>query len=532
MNNLATRLGSILTASLLFTGCASTPFEPSIGFQEHREVTKTRIIDHAEQISKENSHDIETEGARGFSSLEHDQVILLGNKTVDAYLRSIADKILSAYPGPKPDYSIRCIFSDSLDAHASYSNNIFISTGWLINLSSEDELAAVIAHELSHIILKHPFTLQNRKDDQETIGKLTFLVSTMNALAESKGSSTLPENSKALSVFMTGAALLEIKKTLWDPEISRRQEEEADFLAIDLLDKAGYNREGMILVLQTLDRYRDSIRAKELKLEQEIEKRLNYIDNAIMSNIQAGNITQALNIGINSSINMLTETIHRQAESVINYLRRSHLDPVTREIRASEYITYHYTTLPPRRKTQEFSHALQKTGFDETLKAFTNIKLAETHARNGNILAATKLIKPALASVGDQSPYAWETKAMIERLQNNSKSEVSSLEKSIDLGGSPKAFNRLAEIYITKGRLNRALEILDAGEARYGDNSAFIPARLRVYAAKNDSINYDKTIEECTKQKSKLIRNACAEIDEKRNGKKSSLRSFLLKLGS
>lgn len=531
VNSRAIHLGSILTATLLLAGCASTSSGPLLGFQDSTEITKTRLIDQAERLSTENSQGKETEGVRGFSSVEHDGITPMGNKAVDAYLHSIAGRLIAAYPGQKPNYSIKCIFSDSLDAHASYSNNVFISTGWLMSVSSEDELAALIAHELSHLILSHPFTLQNRRDDQDDLGNLIVITSTMTSVVESKGSSFLPANSKAPSILMAGIALLEAKKTLWDPEINRRQEEDADFLAIDLLDKAGYNRDGMILILQMLDRYRDSIRAKELKQEQEMTRRQDDIDKMIMANIEAGNIDQALSSGINNGIKILGETIQREAASRIKHLRSTHMDPVVREGRASEYIDNHYPTLPPRLKSSELSHALQKTGFHESREAFTDMKLAEAHALHGNILTASKVIKSPLAKEGRQSSYAWEVNATIDQRKNDTTSEVTSLKKSIDLGGSPKTFNRLAEIYLSQGKADQALGVLDMGEKKYGDDSVFIPGRVRVLAAKGDNINYEAALDACAKQKSKSIKAECEAFDAQKSGGKAGIRALKRRIG-
>ncbi len=46
--------------------------------------------------------------------------------------------------------------SDAFNAFTDAQGNLVISTGALRSLESEEELAALLGHELSHLILKHP----------------------------------------------------------------------------------------------------------------------------------------------------------------------------------------------------------------------------------------------------------------------------------------------------------------------------------------------------------------------------------------
>jgi predicted Zn-dependent protease len=141
---------------------------------------------------------------------------------------------------PMPDiyngYHVAILDSPDLNAFATTGGHIFVCRGLMEALTNEDALAAVLAHEIAHIQLRHSIELiKNTQLTQE------------------------------LSDFAEQSAGLDEQELLFDNSVreldsllvkgySRRQEFAADSYAIKLLADAGYSPAGLIDVLTLLQR--------------------------------------------------------------------------------------------------------------------------------------------------------------------------------------------------------------------------------------------------------------------------------------
>lgn len=127
------------------------------------------------------------------------------------------------------------------NAFACPGGIIFITKGMLMSAKNEDELAAILAHEIAHI---------NNKDGISAISSarwteaLTIIGTTA---AKQYGS---PEFSRLVSIFE--GSIDDIFKTIVVNGYSQQQEFNADEKAVDYLQKAGYNPSAISDVISTL----------------------------------------------------------------------------------------------------------------------------------------------------------------------------------------------------------------------------------------------------------------------------------------
>ncbi len=83
--------------------------------------------------------------------------------------------------------------SDALNAFTDASGHLVISTGAVRAMESEDELAALLGHELSHLILKHP----QGKDAMKSLPLgMDTMTSVQDAAAELEGPASLSRHSE------------------------------------------------------------------------------------------------------------------------------------------------------------------------------------------------------------------------------------------------------------------------------------------------------------------------------------------------
>lgn len=138
-------------------------------------------------------------------------------------------------------YYVAVLDSDQINAFASSGGHILVTRGLLACASSEDSLAAVLAHEIAHIQLQHG--IKAIKGDRWTNAALTVAGSTVTALSDG-------EMREAVAAF--DESVDSIVTTMVNKGYSQSQEYEADATALEIMAAAGYNPHAMTEMLGQL----------------------------------------------------------------------------------------------------------------------------------------------------------------------------------------------------------------------------------------------------------------------------------------
>jgi len=165
------------------------------------------------------------------------------NQELQNYLNLICKALVinSSYPPPYNGYFVMILNSPTLNAFATSGGHIFLTKGFIDAAPSEDALAAIIAHELSHIMLKHGINIINEMKINEEI----------DIIARRAGSFS---NNNNQVVFSFRDSVNEMFYILTRNGYSVAQEYEADITAINLLNSAGYNRKALLDILNILQK--------------------------------------------------------------------------------------------------------------------------------------------------------------------------------------------------------------------------------------------------------------------------------------
>ena len=104
-----------------------------------------------------------TEHSLAMMSLQHVQSTY--NPFVDTelqeYLGSIGQRVLDGWPVPLKGYRYRfqVVDSDDINAFAVPTGHIFMTRGLLESLETDDEVAAILAHEIAHVESRHGYRI-------------------------------------------------------------------------------------------------------------------------------------------------------------------------------------------------------------------------------------------------------------------------------------------------------------------------------------------------------------------------------------
>lgn len=149
---------------------------------------------------------------------------------VRKYVQEILDRLVKAM-SPQPfEFHPSVISHPAINAFAIPGGNVYVFTGMLMNLNTEDELAGVLAHELAHVTQRHVAARMERAQAL-TLGSLLVAVAGI-ALGGPAGA--------AAAVTASGASQSALLN------YSRIDESEADNLGLQYLTKAGYSPWGMV----------------------------------------------------------------------------------------------------------------------------------------------------------------------------------------------------------------------------------------------------------------------------------------------
>ena len=168
---------------------------------------------------------------------EHDQLDLI---------RKIMKSVLVKWPEPLKGYSyrIQIIRDDSPNAFALAGGNIYLTTGLIGMVENEDELEAVIAHEIAHVERRH--TLRSYKQFQRKQLSLKAITLLMSTIATASGNQNIDAISQLTKLMAEFSALLAIKG------YSRELETEADMYAQLYFRKNDLNIRALLSVFDRL----------------------------------------------------------------------------------------------------------------------------------------------------------------------------------------------------------------------------------------------------------------------------------------
>ncbi|MBU1168037.1 MAG: M48 family metalloprotease [Proteobacteria bacterium] len=182
----------------------------------------------------------ENEISREFMTYIFTNYELVTDPEIASYIQRIGDRILANYPPQPFKYQFYVIKNDTYNAFAGPGAQIFIHTGLFEALDTEDQLAGIIGHEISHSVCRH-ISENIARSGKIGLGTLAGVAAGifMSIYGDPAAGSALTVGSIAGS---QSVAL----------SYSRDDELQADQMGLQFLTKAGYSAKGLIEALNII----------------------------------------------------------------------------------------------------------------------------------------------------------------------------------------------------------------------------------------------------------------------------------------
>jgi predicted Zn-dependent protease len=204
-------------------------------------------------------------------ALEIQQTVgMINDPIIKAYIDEVGTRFFEAAPPRRFDYHFYVVNEQEPNAFAIPGGHIFVSSGLIRFVDTEDELAGVIGHEIAHSVLRH---IDKAMDRAKRLSLLTLAAIIAGAFLSAKsangGGATLTTGAMAM------AQSLMLK-------YSRENEEEADTRGIKYMTDAGYDPRAMVTFLKKiyrLERASSPDVPTYLATHPGIDERITYLSN-------------------------------------------------------------------------------------------------------------------------------------------------------------------------------------------------------------------------------------------------------------
>ena len=165
------------------------------------------------------------------------------NSQVNQYVNVLGQTLAQASDLPVifGGYHFLVLNSNEINAFATPSGLVFVTRGLLRCCRNEDALAAVLAHEIGHIQLRHGMQAIQK-------ARVTEALTTIAA----EGAKTFGSREVAALTQTFGGTITDITNTMINKGYARSSEYEADQAAVALLKRVGYNPNGLAEMLSTM----------------------------------------------------------------------------------------------------------------------------------------------------------------------------------------------------------------------------------------------------------------------------------------
>jgi len=164
------------------------------------------------------------------------------DKRVNDYVTKVGISLSSSSHRPDMPYSYRCVNANYVNAYAFPGGSIACTRGILVTLENEAELAALMGHEIGHVNARH------------TASRMSSAIAVQGVVALGVGVAATQDS----RLVPLAAGLGGIGAGMLLASYSRSDERQADSLGMEYMDNVGYDPEGMVGLMDELNKLHKS----------------------------------------------------------------------------------------------------------------------------------------------------------------------------------------------------------------------------------------------------------------------------------
>ena len=389
---------------------------------------------------------------------------------VERYAEGILKRLLAHSPVTGVKTRVVVVAKDQIHGEAYPDGTVFVALGAIRNFKSEDEFAALLAHEVSHVIIRHHESDWFVSSQEKGLAALDIALAAKSRFDKRKKRADGKPDWDSIKIRAIGRAVVFASDVFIDSPFTRAQEDEADLLGTDLLVAAGYNPDGMSIML-------DGIVAQEAKfvkaLKEQARQQDAEMEKDLLQNMKAkgfaGLVSGMLNIGgkvLGSAEQELRRTLgakHRAAEE--------------RRVQLSRYLDRSYAELPPAEMSETaWKRMRTDRAVVAALEGYRDAGAARGHLNGSDYAAAVGRIRKALAGLVFEHGQPRVVAAEISAAAGDRRlAELFYRQALAAKNPTLSAYAGLAHLQRRSGRLKQSLKTLAIASKALGKPPQLLP---------------------------------------------------------
>jgi len=443
------------------------------------------------------------------------QLARLRMPQTEAAVRALIDRLQAQWPYAKgPPIRVFILGVNYYNAYSLPDNSVVVALGLLDRAQSDDEVAFVLGHELSHLMLGHfaanAAAEKRRQDNASRLGQLYLVGSVLGSVADSAGGGLGAAASAARQAGATSDGLHFLIDITTEPPHTRAQEDEADALGFDLSQAAAYSAEdASAIVFDTIQADRVERKAQEDAMQAQLKSQLsqavsrNTAQSFLSGGLGASDLRQGLLAGglraaISAGGARTPEPAHRPPEE--------------RKRGIAQYSVDAYPAGAPLRDEQKaWLQRLRATNeYGQAKIAVEAVRAAMTARAAGDYPGATAQIGRASATMYRAAPMVVCEAARLR-------------EDMGDIDGADRLFSQAdaspdqtvdgcidhVRMLYRAARYDRAAQVIEAGVGRFGDEKPFLSLMIAVARQSGRQDQADLYLQRCVTYDDANLKQDC-----------------------
>ncbi len=175
-------------------------------------------------------------GAMTLSQLRNYDYVL-EDPLIAGWLQSLGQRLGAHSDDPRQPFTFFMLRDREINAFATLGGYIGVNAGLVLEADSEDEVAAVISHEIAHVTQEHVL----RAVEQAQRDQLPVLLAMLGTIIASQHSSSNSRDDAVMAAVVGAQGLMAQRQI----DYTRSNEAEADRIGIRTLARTGYEPEAM-----------------------------------------------------------------------------------------------------------------------------------------------------------------------------------------------------------------------------------------------------------------------------------------------
>jgi len=440
---------------------------------------------------------------------------IVRQKHLKKYLEGICNRLLKHSPVSKVPFEIIITGSQGYGAAIATPDGVIaVPFGFLSSVESEDEIAWLLVHELSHVILRHhdiewveQYHDKSLTALEQTLGAINLFNQIRTSFNNTADTELYADAEKALKI---NALLYKLNTRGLIPAWQRDQEDEADLLGLDLVVKSGYDLSVSILVLEKILQWSGEEEKKILNLLD----RKKYFDKVLDDLQDAPTLEQIRGY--------ISEFLQNEIDAVNNWASRTHRMTQKRIESLAEYMDREYEEVENNPSVSAWKKLVERRAIKTVLRRYQNVWEAERllsdyisdEGNDGMLADIQKKIRLALKG---ENQYDSKPRIVYSKLREEQGKNILSI-KNLKLAlkepnTSLAVYKQLMNLHQTSENYNEALAVLNKANREFNNPKILYPLRIKLEVLAGNQAQALSFTKKC-KRKARKYYKSCRKAFE------------------